>query len=250
MIYSLALQDALTPTRQNEAHGRLSHPIERCDQPASSSYQKTPGVQIVKLDRRDFVTKAGGVAVAAAAGIPILTGATRAAAADKGAVTTSPGKVELKYAFSVAVFFKERIFIDSTRSRGFVPAQGGEVWGPRLKGRVVPYGGADYASNGFYAHYMLEASDGALIYIQNRGYVKRLDGLSLVIPRPARKPDEPIDQQVRTAVDPDAPARFRITPIFDAPVGPHEWLSRTLFVGHGRRYVNPDHTIFTYYEVL
>lgn len=202
----------------------------------------------MKIDRRRFVTAASAALAATA---DLGRSSTAAHAAESRAVASSSGsEIGLKYAFSVAVFFKERIFIDSTRTRGFVPAQGGEVWGPRLQGRVVPYGGADYASNGFYAHYMLEASDGALIYIQNRGYVKRLDGLSLVMPRPPRKPDEPIDQLVRTAVDPDAPARFRITPIFDAPIGQHDWLSRTLFVGHGRRYVNPDHTIFTYYEVL
>jgi hypothetical protein len=182
---------------------------------------------------------AGGAAVATAAG--------GANAADAPSGET----LGLKYAFSVAVFFNERIFIESPRTRGYVPAMGGDVWGPRLQGRVVPYGGADWASNGFHAHYMLQATDGALIYIQNRGYVKRLDDKSLVQPRPAAKPGAPIDQVVRSAVDPNAPARFRITPIFDAPKGgPHEWLSRTLFLGHGRRYVNPDHTIFTYYEVL
>ena len=203
----------------------------------------------MKTDRREFVAAVSGTALSAAAGLSLTSAAATAADSTTVAPTTG-AKIGLKYAFSVAVFFKERVFIDSPRTRGFVPAHGGEIWGPRLQGRVVPYGGADYASNGFYAHYMLQAADGALIYIQNRGYVKRLDGLSLVMARPPRKADEPIDQQVRTAVDPDAPARFRITPIFDAPVGPHDWLTRTLFVGHGRRYVNPDHTIFTYYEVI
>lgn len=199
----------------------------------------------MKLDRREFVI-ATGATLAAGASFGAEPTGTKTAVAP----ATAPDKIGLKYAFSAAVFFNERIFIDSPRTRGFVPAQGGEIWGPRLQGRVVPYGGADYASNGFIAHYVLQASDGALIYIQNRGFVKRLDGKTLVMPRRAPKPGEPIDQRVRSASIPDEAAMSRVTPIFDAPVGPHDWLNRTLFVGHARRYVNPDHTIFTYYEVL
>ena len=42
---------------------------------------------------------------------------------------------------------------------------------------------------------------------------------------------------------------FRITPVFDAPVGPHDWLTRTVIVGRGRRLPDPDHTVFDYYAV-
>lgn len=42
---------------------------------------------------------------------------------------------------------------------------------------------------------------------------------------------------------------FRTTPQFDTPVGPHDWLTRTVIVGTGRRHADPDHTIFTYYAV-
>jgi hypothetical protein len=202
----------------------------------------------VKFDRRDFVI--GTSAALASAVATTLSAEAEAAENTTVAPATAPEKIGLKYAFSAAVFFNERIFIESQRTRGFVPAQGGEIWGPRLQGKIVPYGGADYASNGFYAHYVLQAADGALIYIQNRGYVKRLDGKSMAVSRPARKPGEPIDQQIRSASIPDVAAMSRVTPIFDAPIGPHDWLNRTLFVGHARRYVNPDHTIFTYYEVL
>lgn len=198
----------------------------------------------MKLDRRSFVIGAGAT-LAAATGPALSAEPT----GDQSTVP-EPDKVTLKYAFSVAVFFNERIFIDSPRTRGFVPAIGGEIWGPRLQGRVVPYGGADYASNGFIAHYVLQASDGALIYIYNRGFVKRLDGETFVMPRPERKPGEPVNQRVLSASIRDDAVMSRVTPIFDAPVGPHDWLNRTLFVGHARRYANPDHTIFTYHEVL
>ena len=60
-------------------------------------------------------------------------------------------------------------------TRGFVAVVGGEIAGPRLEGRVVPYSGGDWPriwASGlieFEAHYMLEAADGTPIYIHNRG---------------------------------------------------------------------------------
>jgi hypothetical protein len=117
---------------------------------------------------------------------------------------------------------------------------------------VLPYGGADYAASSILdAHYQLQASDGALIYINNRGTMKRLNSPpNSPQPVAALKPGEKLDQVMAGAAAADVPLRMRLTPIFDAPVGPHDWLSRTLIVGHGARYVGPDHTIFTYYEVL
>jgi len=38
--------------------------------------------------------------------------------------------------------------------------------------------------------------------------------------------------------------------VFDTPIGPHDWLTRTVIVGTGKRHANPDYTIFTYYAVL
>ena len=46
------------------------------------------------------------------------------------------------------------------------------------------------------------------------------------------------------------PMRVRPAPLFDAPIGRHDWLSRTIIVGHAQRHSDPDHTLFTYYEVL
>jgi hypothetical protein len=111
------------------------------------------------------------------------------------------------------------------------------IEGPRLQGKVVPHSGADFAANGrLNAHYMLQASDGAYIYINNTGYLYPIDG-------------KPLDRN-----DPswggDREFYFRITPVFDTPVGPHDWLTRTVIVGTGKRHANPDYTIFTYYAVL
>jgi hypothetical protein len=141
-------------------------------------------------------------------------------------------KIDLEYVFSVRIFFKERVtFMGPHGGRGFVPPSSGEIFGPRLTGTVVPYSGGDYAhfqnlANGIQinTHYMLRADDGAWIYIRNIGYLHR-------------------------SKDPNKPTYFRMTPYFDAPKGPHEWLSRTVILGTGERRTNPDHSLFTYYAV-
>jgi len=208
----------------------------------------------MELDRRSLIIGASGVAAAAAGG-----SAAEAAAANASPIVTSTGAspaMRIRWAFSVSIFFKERIRITSNSRRVFVPAMGGDVWGPRLNGKVVPYGGADYAGGqGLDAHYALQADNGQMIYINNRGFMtpQRAPG-ALPPPPPAppppRKPGEPINQSFEAPADSQVPLKMRLTPFFDAPNGPHAWMSRTLFVGHGQRFQGPDHTIFTYYEVL
>ncbi len=145
--------------------------------------------------------------------------------------------IELEYAFTIEMNFAERIdFVGPRRGKEYVPPASGTVSGPLLNGRVVPYSGADYAifndlSQGIKinTHYMLETDDNVWIYINNRGFLNR-------------------------PPDPDNPGQtrlyFRMTPLFEAPFGPYEWLSRTMFVGTGERLVNPDRSLFTYYRVL
>jgi hypothetical protein len=151
------------------------------------------------------------------------------------AVAENIPKIELEYVFSVRIYFKERIdFVGPRGGRGYVPPASGEVWGPRLNGRVVPYSGADYAifqdlRSGIKinTHYMLQADDGTWIYIRNLGYLHRQPAVNGVEQKPY----------------------FRMTPYFDAPAGPHEWLTRTVILGTGERRSNPDHSLFTYYAV-
>ncbi len=146
--------------------------------------------------------------------------------------------IKLEYVFQIRIDFSERVsFKTPTGRRAYVPAVSGVIEGPRLQGKVVPHSGADFAANGrLNAHYMLQASDGAMIYINNTGYLYPAD-------------NKPIDQS-----DPswggDREYYFRCTPVFDTPVGPHDWLTRTVILGTGKRHANPDNTIFTYYAVL
>ena len=123
---------------------------------------------------------------------------------------------------------------------------GSIVSGPRLNGHLVDYSGADWPTvraDGVVelnAHYMIEADDGALIYIRNLGYVHPAMHAS------GQDPGE----------TPAIPSYFRCTPYFRAPQGPHDWLNRTVVIGVGKRMPQllpgdpPDHSLFRYYAVL
>ena len=109
-------------------------------------------------------------------------------------------------------------------TRAAVFAGAGVVEGPRLSGRVIPMSGGDYGvlrPNGvidFDARYVLEADDGAVIYLQNRGY------------RWGRTPEISEKMKRREPVN-HKDYYMRVSPKFDAPAGKHEWLSQHVFVG-------------------
>jgi hypothetical protein len=201
------------------------------------------------MDRRSMLKRSAvGGAVLAESLFGLLPDPALAAtqnAAAPPAAAPSDGKplgeivpIKLEYAFQIRIDFSERVsFATPTGRRAYVPAVSGAIEGPRLQGKVVPHSGADFAANGrLNAHYMLQASDGAMIYIHNTGYLYPAD-------------NKPIDRN-----DPswggDRDFYFRCTPVFDTPVGPHDWLTRTVILGTGQRHAKPDYTIFTYYAVL
>lgn len=130
---------------------------------------------------------------------------------------------QLTFAFDIFVDLGAPTFAGKGRlgERRIFPIVGGSIEGPRLSGRVVP-GGADYAlvrrdgSTFVSAHYVLEAADGTAIYIRNEGLftapmsvIEKVDAGELVGPENYY---------------------FRAAPVFDAPEGPHEWLSDRLFI--------------------
>ncbi|MCX7676886.1 MAG: DUF3237 domain-containing protein [Alteraurantiacibacter sp.] len=210
------------------------------------------------LDRRELLlglAAAGGMAAAPSATLGQAQTGAASSAAELPPVREMAG-VRYRWAFSVSVFFKERVAIESPYRRAFVPAIGGDIWGPRLQGEVVPYGGADFGGGGgpLDAHYMFRASDGHLIYINNRGYMRRVGwdpATSLNRPLPPLAQGEVPVQDFIAPPDSEVPLRMRTSPFFDAPVdSPHNWMNHTLFIGHGLRRMDPDRTIFTYYEVL
>jgi hypothetical protein len=133
----------------------------------------------------------------------------------------------LEHAFTIAIELGEPYWIRPPargETRAAIFATAGTVEGPRLNGRVIPMSGGDFPlvrPDGvidFDARYLLEADDGAIIYLQNRGY------------RWARSP-EIAARMARN--EPVAPEDYymRVAPQFDVPAGPHEWMARHVFVG-------------------
>ena len=155
-----------------------------------------------------------------------------------------------EHAFDIRINFDKRwVFgpISGGAKHGYTSVGAGcTVSGPLLNGKLVDFSGADWPvvrADGVVelnAHYMIEADDGAKIYIRNQGYVHG----------PLRKTGE------AESVPPSIPAYFRCTPYFRAPEGPHDWLNRTVVVGVGQRRPHvqpgdePDHSLFRYYRVL
>jgi hypothetical protein len=93
--------------------------------------------------------------------------------------------------------------------RQYIPITGGSVVGPRFRGEVIP-GGWDYqmryggGCSSLTADYFWRAEDGAVIHILNEG---------LNCPGGAAGGE-----------------RGWLRPKFEAPKGPHEWMTRATFV--------------------
>lgn len=110
--------------------------------------------------------------------------------------------------------------------RRIIGITGGSFAGPRLAGRILP-GGADWQlirADGVAcldARYTLETADGALIYVNNKGY---RHGPKDVIERMARGEE----------VDP-ALYYMRATPWFETSAPQYAWLNRTICVATGAR---------------
>ncbi|MBI5439889.1 MAG: DUF3237 family protein [Deltaproteobacteria bacterium] len=148
--------------------------------------------------------------------------------------------MELEFAFEVRLLLGTRLHfpISGGGERGFVPVVGGEFKGPRIEGVVLP-GGGDWPyirQDGvveFDARYLLQASDGTHIYLRNRGF--------------RHAPPEIAEKmEACEPVDPES-YYFRVSPVFEVPAGPHDWLSRMVFVGRADR--RTDHSLFQYFVV-
>jgi hypothetical protein len=138
-----------------------------------------------------------------------------------------PFTPRFEHAFTIGIeLSRPRWVMPSARgdTRAAIYAAAGEISGPRLNGRVIPMSGGDFPlvrPNGvieFDARYLLEADDGAVIYLENRGYRwARSEDAAIRI---SRNEDAGFDEYYMC-----------VTPKFDAPAGAHEWLSKHVFVG-------------------
>jgi hypothetical protein len=136
----------------------------------------------------------------------------------------------LEFVFEARVTVAEPIDFGLT-PRGFrrriVPITGGTLDGPRLRGRVAG-GGADWQTirpDGVWeleARYGIEAEDGTPITVVNNAY--------------RHAPPEIMARLTAGETVPSDAYYFRGTPRFDVAEGPHDWLTRTLFVATGERF--------------
>lgn len=125
---------------------------------------------------------------------------------------------------------EERIFIDVTE---------GTFEGPKLKGTVVPQSGGDYALKRpggeleFDARYLLKEEDGTIIYMQNYGL---------------RWGSPEIMQKLSNHEDVDRSEYYMCTsPRFEVKRGPHDWLTKYIFVGFGEK--TPEGNAIHYYKL-
>lgn len=155
-----------------------------------------------------------------------------------------PFQPVLEHAFTISIELSRLYKVDPTAlgdQRCAIYAAEGKIEGPKLNGRVVPMSGGDFPlvrPNGvidFDARYLLEADDGTIIYMQNRGF--RWASTPEIAARMAR--NEPADF---------SEYYMRVSPKFDAPAGPHEWLSKHVFVGVAEKV--PGANRIHYFQVL
>ena len=150
---------------------------------------------------------------------------------------------QLEFAFRVRLDFptgpRIRFPVRGAETRGFVTVAGGTVTGPRLQGDVIPGSGGDwplFRSDGvvvFDARYLIRAQDGTIIQVFNRGYAHAAADVQARIDR-----GEPVDP---------AENYFRLSPVFETDAGPHDWLTRSVFIGSGEKHA--DHSIFHFFVV-
>jgi hypothetical protein len=154
----------------------------------------------------------------------------------------------LEFAFECRLLFTRVFAVPNVPDGGFrsaVLVDGGSFEGPRLRGRAVPNSGGDYAhfrdddTAVFDARYLLEVDDGTMIYMQNRGFLwgRTADAMA----------------RLRAWAFADGPPvahkdyYLRAQPTFETPKGPHDWLTRHVFVGVGER--RPDGNFVRYFAL-
>jgi len=171
--------------------------------------------------------------------LAVLAVAGAALTAPAGAATL-PHDPVLTLAFEVTIALGPVVdqgMIEGTQHR-FVPITGGSIAGPKLTGAVLP-GGGDWQQIGsdgltrIHARYFLRATDGATIAIDNPGV--RVASPEIIARLTA---GEDLDPRLYY---------FRTTPRFEAPAGPHAWLTRTIFVGQGIRH--PESVVLRVFEL-
>ncbi len=128
-------------------------------------------------------------------------------------------------AFRITLTFDRPVVFDTMAGqRGFFRVAGSRIEGERLSGKVIDDGGdwIVFRPDGIVetdSRMMIEAADGTLVYWRSRGIVRA-------------RPEQLADFKAGRPIDLSG-AYCRSAPYFDTPVGPHDWLTKALFVATG-----------------
>jgi hypothetical protein len=154
----------------------------------------------------------------------LMVAGSTLASADARAADSAALAPPLEFVMMVTADIADPIALGASPAgeRRIIPITGGRFEGPKLKGIILP-GGEDAQfdrADGvtvFEARYWLKAEDGAVIKVLNRA-------LRSLPPEEEQKAKrgQPYDR---------SKAYLRTQPEFEAPIGPHEWLNRAIFVG-------------------
>ena len=147
---------------------------------------------------------------------------------------------------TLRLLYRSEVAIDAPLSVGhmdvgerrIINITGGSFKGPRMSGVILP-GGADWqiirpeGITAVEARYTLKTDDGALIYVDNRGF---RHGPKDVMERLAA--GDPVDPSLYY---------FRTTPVFETGAEKYKWLNGIVAVAVGERHASQ--VIITVYEV-
>lgn len=156
---------------------------------------------------KTYMSVAGGLVLTLSAALVQAQPAT----SELGAMPSPEQFPTVEFVFEERVTLAPATVLGETAlgHRQYIPITGGTIAGPKLNGRVIP-GGWDYqlryegGCGTLSADYFLEADDGTVIHILNESFSCGFGG-------------------------PNGERSF-FRPRFEAPEGPHEWLTRGTFV--------------------
>ncbi len=138
-------------------------------------------------------------------------------------MTTAP--LASRPAFRIELSFDKPVVYDTgAGQRAFFRVADSRLSGDRLQGRIADDGGdwIVFRPDGTIetdSRMMIRAEDGTLVYWRSRGVIRG-------------RPEQLADFKAGKEIDLSG-AYYRSAPYFDAPVGAHDWLTRSLFVGVG-----------------
>ncbi len=148
-------------------------------------------------------------------------------------------KMSLEPVFEMRASFGAEIHVQNgplCQRRAFMPVLGGSITGPRLNAEIVPGTGGDWprlteGSAVVDGQWVIRAGDGTLILMKHTGFLR-----------------EGLGAHWRGESAEFAAPSLHLSPMFEAPDGPHDWLTWTVFIGKADRRRTDAH--YKFYAVM